>query len=165
MDAELLDTALLGYDLDRLGAALRPERDLKFAYLGLQTLYDRYFLQVDDRRVELPQVFWMRVAMGLALNEADKDARAIEFYEIISQFLFTPATPTLFNAGTRHSQLSSCYLTTVGDDLENIFKCIQDNALLSKWAGGLGNDWTQVRSLGAAIKGTAGPRARGSFRS
>ena len=156
VDAELLDPALLGYDLERLGAALRPERDLKFAYLGLQTLYDRYFLQVDDRRVELPQVFWMRVAMGLALNEADKNARAIEFYEIISQFLFTPATPTLFNAGTRHSQLSSCYLTTVGDDLENIFKCIQDNALLSKWAGGLGNDWTQVRSLGAAIKGTAG---------
>ena len=156
VDAELLDPALLAYDLDRLGAALRPERDLKFAYLGLQTLYDRYFLQVNDRRVELPQVFWMRVAMGLALNEADKNARAIEFYEIISQFLFTPATPTLFNAGTRHSQLSSCYLTTVGDDLENIFKCIQDNALLSKWAGGLGNDWTQVRALGAAIKGTAG---------
>ncbi len=156
VDAELLDPALLSYDLERLGATLRPERDLKFAYLGLQTLYDRYFLQIADRRVELPQVFWMRVAMGLALNEADKDARAIEFYEVISEFLFTPATPTLFNAGTRHSQLSSCYLTTVGDDLENIFKCIQDNALLSKWAGGLGNDWTQVRALGASIKGTAG---------
>ncbi len=156
VEAELLDPAMLGYDLDRLGAALRPERDLKFAYLGLQTLYDRYFLQISDRRVELPQVFWMRVAMGLSLNEADKNARAIEFYEIISDFLFTPATPTLFNSGTRHSQLSSCYLTTVGDDLENIFKCIQDNALLSKWAGGLGNDWTQVRSLGAAIKGTSG---------
>ena len=156
VDADLLDPALLSFDLERLGAALRPERDLKFAYLGLQTLYDRYFLQIDDRRVELPQVFWMRVAMGLALNEADKNARAIEFYTLISQFLFTPATPTLFNSGTRHSQLSSCYLTTVGDDLENIFKCIQDNALLSKWAGGLGNDWTSVRALGAAIKGTSG---------
>ena len=156
VDAELLDPALLSYDLERLGAALRPERDLKFAYLGLQTLYDRYFLQIADRRVELPQVFWMRVAMGMALSEADKDGRAIEFYEVISEFLFTPATPTLFNAGTRHSQLSSCYLTTVGDDLENIFKCVQDNALLSKWAGGLGNDWTQVRALGASIKGTAG---------
>jgi len=156
VDAELLNPALLTYDLNRLGKALRPERDLQFAYLGLQTLYDRYFLQIDGRRVELPQVFWMRVAMGLALNEDDKDARAIEFYELISQFLFTPATPTLFNAGTRHSQLSSCYLTTVGDDLENIFKCVKDNALLSKWAGGLGNDWTQVRALGAAIKGTSG---------
>jgi ribonucleoside-diphosphate reductase alpha chain len=154
--AELLDPALLNYDLARLGAALKPERDLKFAYLGLQTLYDRYFLQIADRRVELPQVFWMRVAMGLALNEADPNARAIEFYELISQFFFTPATPTLFNSGTRHSQLSSCYLTTVEDDLGNIFKCIQDNALLSKWAGGLGNDWTPVRALGAAIKGTSG---------
>ena len=156
VDAELLDPALLTYDLERLGAALRPERDLKFAYLGLQTLYDRYFLQINDRRVELPQVFWMRVAMGLALNEDDKDARAIEFYELISQFYFTPATPTLFNSGTRHSQLSSCYLTTIGDDLGEIFKCVQDNALLSKWAGGLGNDWTQVRALGAAIRGTSG---------
>ncbi len=154
--AELLDPALLTFDLERLGAALRPERDLNFAYLGLQTLYDRYFLQIDGRRVELPQVFWMRVAMGLALNEADINARAIEFYTLISQFLFTPATPTLFNSGTRHSQLSSCYLTTVGDDLGTIFKCIQDNALLSKWAGGLGNDWTSVRALGAAIKGTSG---------
>ena len=156
VDAELLDPALLSYDLGRLSAALRPERDLQFAYLGLQTLYDRYFLQIDGRRVGLPQVFWMRVAMGLALDEMDRDARAVEFYDLISQFLFTPATPTLFNAGTRHSQLSSCYLTTVGDDLENIFKCVKDNALLSKWAGGLGNDWTQVRALGASIKGTSG---------
>jgi len=156
VDAELLDPVLLAYDLARLGAALRPERDLKFAFLGLQTLYDRYLLQIDGRRVELPQVFWMRVAMGLALGEADRDARAIEFYGLISQFLFTPATPTLFNSGTRHSQLSSCYLTTVGDDLGTIFKCVRDNALLSKWAGGLGNDWTQVRALGAAIRGTSG---------
>jgi len=154
--AELLDEALLGYDLDRLADALKPERDLKFAYLGLQNLYDRYFLQIDGRRVELPQIFWMRVAMGLALNESDKETRAIEFYELISQFLFTPATPTLFNSATRHSQLSSCYLTTIGDDLETIFNCIKDNALLSKWAGGLGNDWTPVRSLGATIKGTSG---------
>ena len=156
VDAELLDPAMLGFNLERLGQALRPERDLQFAYLGLQTLYDRYFLQVKECRIELPQVFWMRVAMGLSLNEEDRDTRAIEFYELISQFLFTPATPTLFNAGTRHAQLSSCYLTTIGDDLGQIFKCVQDNALLSKWAGGLGNDWTPVRALGASIKGTSG---------
>jgi len=156
VQAELLDPAMLLFDLPRLAHALCPERDLRFAYLGLQTLYDRYLLQIEGTRVELPQIFWMRVAMGVALGEENKEDRAIEFYHLISQFLFTPATPTLFNAGTCHSQLSSCYLSTVGDDLGTIFKCIQDNALLSKWAGGLGNDWTQVRSLGAAIKGTSG---------
>jgi len=156
VQAELLDPAMLSFDLPRLALALCPERDDLFAYLGLQTLYDRYLLQIDGTRIELPQIFWMRVAMGIALGEENKDERAVEFYHLISQFLFTPATPTLFNAGTRHSQLSSCYLSTVGDDLGTIFKCIKDNALLSKWAGGLGNDWTQVRSLGAAIKGTSG---------
>lgn len=156
VQAELLDPAMLSFDLPRLALALCPERDDLFAYLGLQTLYDRYLLQVDGTRIELPQIFWMRVAMGVALGEEHKEECAIEFYHLISQFLFTPATPTLFNAGTRHSQLSSCYLSTVGDDLGTIFKCIKDNALLSKWAGGLGNDWTQVRSLGAAIKGTSG---------
>jgi len=156
VEAELLAPELLTFDLDRLAAALRPERDLLFAFMGLQTLYDRYFLQADGRRLELPQIFWMRVAMGLALNEADREARAIEFYDLISRFRFTPATPTLFNSGTLHPQLSSCYLTTVPDDLCAIFKCVQDNAMLSKWAGGLGNDWTPVRALGAHIKGTNG---------
>lgn len=156
VEAELISPDLLKFDIDRLATALRPERDGLFAYLGLQTLYDRYFLQVDGRRIELPQIFWMRIAMGLAMNEEDRDSRAIEFYNLISQFRFTPATPTLFNAGTLHPQLSSCYLTTVPDDLHSIFKCVQDNAMLSKWAGGLGNDWTPVRALGAHIKGTNG---------
>lgn len=151
-----LDKRLLSYDLTKLAAALQPERDLLFAYPGLQTLYDRYLLQQHDRRVELPQLLWLRVAMGLALNESDKEERAIEFYHLISQFYFTPATPTLFNAGTDHPQLSSCYLTTVQDDLHHIFKSVQDNAMLSKWAGGLGNDWTNVRALGAHIRGTNG---------
>lgn len=155
-DAGLLDPRLQTFDLPQLAQALHPERDLLFAYPGMQTLYDRYCLHINHRRIEPPQVLWMRVAMGLALNEAQKEARAIEFYECISQFLFTPATPTLFNAGTTHAQLSSCYLTTVEDDLRHIFKCIQDNALLSKWAGGLGNDWTRVRALAATIHGTNG---------
>lgn len=154
--AELLDPALLSYDLDRLVAAIRPERDLLFVYMGLQTLYDRYLVQVRGRRIELPQLFWMRVAMGLALGETDREARAIEFYELISRFAFTPSSPTLFNAGTCHPQLSSCFLTTVPDDLGMIFKGIRDNALLSKWSGGLGNDWTPVRALGSHIKGTNG---------
>jgi len=154
--AELLDPALLTFNLDRLAAALRPERDLLFVYMGLQTLYDRYLIQVRGRRIELPQLFWMRVAMGLALGESDREARAIEFYELISRFAFTPSSPTLFNAGTRHPQLSSCFLTTVPDDLGMIFKGIRDNALLSKWSGGLGNDWTPVRALGSHIKGTNG---------
>lgn len=156
VEAGLLDPRLLTFDLPRLAQAIHSERDLLFAYPGLQTLCDRYLLQVEEQRIELPQLFWMRVAMGLALYEEDKEARALEFYACISQFLFTPATPTLFNAGTAHPQLSSCYVTTVEDDLRLIFKGIQDNALLSKWAGGLGNDWTNIRALGALIRGTNG---------
>jgi ribonucleoside-diphosphate reductase alpha chain len=154
--AEMLDPALATFDLNRIAAALRPERDLLFNYLGIQTLYDRYLLQTKGRRYEPPQLFWMRVAMGLALNETDREGRAIAFYDLISQFAFVPSSPTLFNAGTRHPQLSSCFLTTVPDDLGAIFKCVQDNALLSKWSGGLGNDWTNVRAMGAHIKGTNG---------
>lgn len=156
VDAELLDDKLLQYDLKKLGAALKAERDLKFDYLGLQTLYDRYFLHVRKTRIELPQAFFMRVAMGLALNEIDREARAIEFYEVLSSFDFMSSTPTLFNSGTRRSQLSSCYLTTVPDDLDGIYESIKENALLSKFAGGLGNDWTRVRALGSHIKGTNG---------
>ncbi len=156
IDAELLDEKLAQYDLERLGRALVAERDLQFGYLGLQTLYDRYFLHIDDRRIELPQAFFMRVAMGLALNEIDREARAIEFYDVLSSFDFMSSTPTLFNAGTRHSQLSSCYLTTVSDDLDGIYQAIKENALLQKFAGGLGNDWTPVRALGSHIKGTNG---------
>ncbi len=154
--AGLLDPALRTFALEQLAAALQPQRDLLLTYPGLQTLYDRYLLQIDGRRIETPQWLWMRVAMGLALREDRREQRAIEFYELISQFLYMPATPTLFNAGTCHPQLSSCYLTTVADDLGQIFKAIRDNALLSKWAGGLGNDWTNVRALGAHIKGTNG---------
>ncbi|HEX7435883.1 MAG TPA: ribonucleoside-diphosphate reductase subunit alpha, partial [Caldimonas sp.] len=154
--AELLDEKLLHYDLARLGAALKADRDLQFDYLGLQTLYDRYFLHIDEARIELPQAFFMRVAMGLALNEIDREERAIEFYEVLSTFDFMSSTPTLFNAGTRRSQLSSCYLTTVSDDLDGIYEALKENALLSKFAGGLGNDWTNVRALGSYIKGTNG---------
>ncbi|UDL05070.1 ribonucleoside-diphosphate reductase subunit alpha [Marinobacter sp. CA1] len=153
---ELLDEALAAFDLERLGAALIPERDYQFGFLGLQTLYDRYFLHWNGDRLELPQVFFMRVAMGLALREDDPNARAIEFYNLLSSFDYMASTPTLFNSGTQHSQLSSCYLTTVSDDLEGIYGAIKDNALLSKWAGGLGNDWTPVRALGSHIKGTNG---------
>ncbi|MFL6691447.1 MAG: ribonucleoside-diphosphate reductase subunit alpha, partial [Ramlibacter sp.] len=156
VDAELLNPELLQYDLKRLGAALKAERDQKFDYLGLQTLYDRYFLHVRKTRIELPQAFFMRVAMGLALNEIDREARAIEFYEVLSSFDFMSSTPTLFNSGTLRSQLSSCYLTTVPDDLDGIYESIKENALLSKFAGGLGNDWTRVRALGSHIKGTNG---------
>jgi ribonucleoside-diphosphate reductase alpha chain len=156
VDNELLDERLMQYDLARLGAALKAERDLQFDYLGLQTLYDRYFLHVRKSRIELPQAFFMRVAMGLALNEIDREARAIEFYEVLSSFDFMSSTPTLFNSGTLRSQLSSCYLTTVPDDLDGIYESIKENALLSKFAGGLGNDWTRVRALGSHIKGTNG---------
>ncbi|MFZ4552314.1 MAG: ribonucleoside-diphosphate reductase subunit alpha [Aquabacterium sp.] len=156
IEAELLDDKLGQFDVARLGAALKHERDLNFDYLGLQTLYDRYFLHHNGVRIELPQAFFMRVAMGLALNEIDREARAIEFYELLSSFDFMSSTPTLFNAGTRRSQLSSCYLTTVPDDLDGIYEAIKENALLSKFAGGLGNDWTPVRALGAHIKGTNG---------
>jgi ribonucleoside-diphosphate reductase alpha chain len=154
--AELLDPQLASFDLARLAKALVAERDLQFGYLGLQTLYDRYFLHIRDVRIEMPQAFYMRVAMGLALNEKDREARAIEFYHLLSSFDFMSSTPTLFNAGTLRSQLSSCYLTTVSDDLEGIYESIKDNALLAKYAGGLGNDWTPVRALGAHIKGTNG---------
>jgi ribonucleoside-diphosphate reductase alpha chain len=156
VENELLDEKLLQYDLPRLGAALKAERDLQFDYLGLQTLYDRYFLHVRKARIELPQAFFMRVAMGLSLGEIDREARAIEFYEVLSSFDFMSSTPTLFNAGTLRSQLSSCYLTTVPDDLDGIYESIKENALLSKFAGGLGNDWTRVRALGSHIKGTNG---------
>ena len=156
VQAELLDERLAQFDLARLGAALAPERDLQFDYLGLQTLVDRYFLHIDEQRIELPQAFFMRVAMGLAINEVEREARAIEFYEVLSRFDFMSSTPTLFNSGTRRSQLSSCYLTTVADDLEGIFEALKDNALLSKFAGGLGNDWSNVRALGSWIKGTNG---------
>ncbi|QCK86978.1 ribonucleoside-diphosphate reductase subunit alpha [Phreatobacter aquaticus] len=154
--AELIDPELQRFDLGRIAAALKPERDLQFDYLGLQTLYDRYFLHVEGRRFELPQAFFMRVAMGLALREIDRDARAIEFYDLLSSFDFMASTPTLFNAGTLRPQLSSCFLTTVPDDLDGIFKSIRDNALLAKYSGGLGNDWSRVRGLGAHIKGTNG---------
>jgi ribonucleoside-diphosphate reductase alpha chain len=154
--AELLDERMQQFDLARLGAALNAERDLQFDYLGLQTLYDRYFLHIDEARIELPQAFFMRVAMGLALGEIDREARAIEFYNVLSSFDFMSSTPTLFNAGTRRSQLSSCYLTTVADDLDGIYEALKENALLSKFAGGLGNDWTRVRALGSYIKGTNG---------
>ena len=153
---ELLAPELKRFDVERLGRALKPERDRQFTYLGLQTLYDRYFIHSDDTRFELPQVFFMRVAMGLAIQEDDPEARAVEFYDLLSSFDYMSSTPTLFNAGTMRSQLSSCYLTTVSDDLDGIYSAIRDNALLSKWAGGLGNDWTPVRALGSYIKGTNG---------
>jgi len=156
VENDLLDEKLLQFDLKRLGGALKADRDLKFDYLGLQTLYDRYFLHVGKTRIELPQAFFMRVAMGLSLNEIDREARAIEFYEVLSSFDFMSSTPTLFNSGTLRSQLSSCYLTTVPDDLDGIYESIKENALLSKFAGGLGNDWTRVRALGSHIKGTNG---------
>lgn len=153
---ELLDPELGRFDLARLAASLKPERDLQFDYLGLQTLYDRYFLHVRGTRFELPQAFFMRVAMGLALREIDREGRAIEFYDLLSSFDFMASTPTLFNSGTLRAQLSSCFLTTVSDDLEGIFKAVKDNALLAKYSGGLGNDWSNVRGLGAHIKGTNG---------
>ncbi|MBP0131920.1 MAG: ribonucleoside-diphosphate reductase subunit alpha [Nitrosospira sp.] len=156
IDAELLDGRMAQFDLPRLAKVLDASRDLKFGYLGLQTLYDRYFLHVQDQRIELPQAFFMRVAMGLSLNEVDREARAIEFYHVLSSFDFMSSTPTLFNSGTCRSQLSSCYLTTVSDNLDGIYEAIKENALLAKYAGGLGNDWTAVRAMGSHIKGTNG---------
>ena len=156
VELELLAPELERYDLVRLGSSLIPERDLQFNYLGLQTLYDRYFLHSNEVRFELPQIFFMRVAMGLAIQEEEPEERAVEFYELLSSFDFMSSTPTLFNSGTLRSQLSSCFLTTVSDDLDGIYSAIRDNAMLSKWAGGLGNDWTPVRALGAYIKGTNG---------
>jgi ribonucleoside-diphosphate reductase alpha chain len=156
IEADLLDAKLGQFDLKKLSKALVADRDLQFGYIGLQTLYDRYFLHIRGTRIEMPQAFYMRVAMGLALNEIDREARAIEFYNLLSSFDFMSSTPTLFNSGTQRSQLSSCYLTTVADDLDGIYEAIKENALLAKYAGGLGNDWTPVRSLGAHIKGTNG---------
>jgi ribonucleoside-diphosphate reductase alpha chain len=156
VELELISPELLTFDLDLLGQALLPERDNQFTYLGLQTLYDRYFLHTKGVRIELPQVFFMRVAMGLAATEKNKNEQAIEFYRLLSSFDYMSSTPTLFNSGTLRPQLSSCYLTTVPDDLMGIYGAIQDNAMLSKWAGGLGNDWTPVRALGSYIKGTNG---------
>ncbi|MES2142424.1 MAG: ribonucleoside-diphosphate reductase subunit alpha [Pseudomonadota bacterium] len=156
IDLELLDPQLQTFDLKKITAALLPQRDQQFTYLGLQTLYDRYFLHASEIRFELPQAFFMRVAMGLALNESNKEERAIEFYQLLSSFDYMASTPTLFNSGTLRPQLSSCFLTTVADDLDQIYSAIKDNALLSKFAGGLGNDWTSVRALGARIKGTNG---------
>ncbi|MFT4325726.1 ribonucleoside-diphosphate reductase subunit alpha [Candidatus Liberibacter solanacearum] len=154
--AHLLAESMKEFDLSYLANALKPDRDLMFEYLGLQTLYDRYFLHVDGSRFEMPQAFFMRVAMGIALKEPEKEKRAVEFYNLISSFHFMCSTPTLFNAGTRHPQLSSCFLTTVPDDLGDIFEAIKDNALLAKYSGGLGNDWTSVRGLGSHIQGTNG---------
>ncbi|WP_333874789.1 ribonucleoside-diphosphate reductase subunit alpha [Methylobacter sp.] len=156
IEAGLLDQRLAQFDLTKIANALTADRDFKFGYLGLQTLYDRYFLHIEERRIELPQIFFMRVAMGLAINEIDREQRAVEFYNLLSSFDFMSSTPTLFNSGTVHAQLSSCYLSTVSDDLDGIYQAIKENALLQKYAGGIGNDWTPVRALGSRIKGTNG---------
>ena len=156
IELEMLDPNLKTFDLDKLGAAIDHDRDYQFTYLGLQTLYDRYFIHYQDTRFELPQIFFMRVAMGLAAEEDNREDRAIEFYRLLSSFDYMSSTPTLFNSGTLRPQLSSCYLTTIPDDLDGIFGAMKDNALLSKWAGGLGNDWSPVRALGSYIKGTNG---------
>ena len=154
--ADRLTSDLRKYDLTRLANALIPENDELFKYPGMQAVYDRYLLHIDDRRIEMPQYFWMRVSMGLAMNEDNREERAIEFYQMLSSMRFTSATPTLFNSATQHPQLSSCYLSTVSDSLDHIFKCVGDNAKLSKWAGGLGNDWTNIRATNAYIQGTNG---------
>ena len=156
IELEMIDPVLKDFDLKKLGDAIDHDRDYQFTYLGLQTLYDRYFIHYQDTRYELPQIFFMRVAMGLAIEEDQKEERAIEFYRLLSSFDYMSSTPTLFNSGTLRPQLSSCYLTTIPDDLDGIFGAMKDNALLSKWAGGLGNDWSPVRALGSYIKGTNG---------
>ena len=156
IELDILSPELKTFDLKKLGSALDYTRDNQFTYLGLQTLYDRYFIHCDDVRYELPQVFFMRVAMGLAVEEENREERAIEFYKLLSSFDYMSSTPTLFNSGTKRPQLSSCYLTTIPDDLDGIFGAMKDNALLSKWAGGLGNDWTSVRAMNSYIKGTNG---------
>ena len=156
IELEMIDPVLKDFDLKKLGEAIDHDRDYQFTYLGLQTLYDRYFIHYQDTRYELPQIFFMRVAMGLAVEEDQKEERAIEFYRLLSSFDYMSSTPTLFNSGTLRPQLSSCYLTTIPDDLDGIFGAMKDNALLSKWAGGLGNDWSPVRALGSYIKGTNG---------
>jgi ribonucleoside-diphosphate reductase alpha chain len=156
IELDLLSADLLNFDLAKLAAAIQPERSNQFTYLGLQTLFDRYFIHSNGVRFELPQLFFMRVSMGLSLNEENKEERAIEFYNLLSSFDYMASTPTLFNSGTLRPQLSSCYLTTIGDDLYDIYGAMRDNAMLSKWAGGLGNDWTPVRALNSYIKGTNG---------
>ena len=156
IELDILNPELKTFDLDKLSQAIDHTRDNQFTYLGLQTLYDRYFIHCDDVRYELPQVFFMRVSMGLALEEENREERAIEFYRLLSSFDYMSSTPTLFNSGTKKPQLSSCYLTTIPDDLDGIFSAMKDNALLSKWAGGLGNDWTPVRAMNSYIKGTNG---------
>ena len=156
IELERLSPVLKKFDLERLADAIDLSRDLDFSYLGLQTVYDRYLTHHEERRIESPQMFWMRVAMGLSIEEDDINARAIEFYDVLSQFYFVSSTPTLFNSGTCHSQMSSCYLSTTMDDLSHIFKVVADDAQLSKWAGGLGNDWTNVRATGSRIQGTNG---------
>mgnify|MGYP002759185603 FL=1 len=156
IELDLLSPELLNFDLAKLAAAIQPERSNQFTYLGLQTLFDRYFIHSDGVRFELPQLFFMRVSMGLSLNEANREERAIEFYNLLSSFDYMASTPTLFNSGTLRPQLSSCYLTTIDDDLYDIYGAMRDNAMLSKWAGGLGNDWTPVRALNSYIKGTNG---------
>ncbi|ENX42599.1 ribonucleoside-diphosphate reductase subunit alpha [Acinetobacter sp. NIPH 2100] len=156
IELDLLSKDLLEFDLAKLAAAIKPERSNQFTYLGLQTLFDRYFIHSNGVRFELPQLFFMRVSMGLSLNEENREDRAIEFYDLLSSFDYMASTPTLFNSGTLRPQLSSCYLTTIGDDLYDIYGAMRDNAMLSKWAGGLGNDWTPVRALNSYIKGTNG---------
>lgn len=156
IELKLVSPELLNFDLEKLAAAIKPERSNQFTYLGLQTLFDRYFIHSNEIRFELPQLFFMRVAMGVSLNESDREAKAIEFYDLLSTFDYMASTPTLFNSGTLRPQLSSCFLTTLDDDLFNIYGSMRDNAMLSKWAGGLGNDWTQVRALNSHIKGTNG---------
>ena len=156
IELDILNPELKEFDLDKLADAIDYQRDNQFTYLGLQTLYDRYFIHSNDVRYELPQVFFMRVSMGLALEEDNREERAIEFYKLLSSFDYMSSTPTLFNSGTKRPQLSSCYLTTIPDDLDGIFSAMKDNALLSKWAGGLGNDWTPVRAMNSYIKGTNG---------
>ncbi len=163
VEAKKYDTAMLGYNLDVLAEAIKPERDDLFKYLGIETLHDRYFVRVEGRGViEMPQMMWMRIAMGLALNEQNKEERAVEFYNVMSQMLFVPSTPTLFHAGTPHPQLSSCYLNIVEDDLKHIFKVFGDNAMLSKWAGGIGTSWSKLRGMGAEIK-SAGITSQGTI--
>lgn len=151
-----LDSKILLYDLDEMAGHMKIERDDRFTYLGIQTLYDRYFIKDDDTKeiIETPQGFWMRVAMGLAIEEKNRVEWALKFYKMLSTLRFVSSTPTLFHAGTSHPQLSSCYITTVSDSLDHIFKSVSDNARLSKWSGGIGNDWTNVRGTGAFIKGT-----------
>jgi ribonucleoside-diphosphate reductase alpha chain len=154
VEENLLNPKMLDFDLEKLSYGLKIERDLVFKYIGIQTLYERYFIKTQEKRLELPQSFWMRVAMGLSLNEPDKEKRALEFYDVLSSLKFVNSTPTLFHAGLTHPQLSSCYLTTVKDDLSHIFKCLGDNAQLSKWSGGLGNDWSSIRGTGSWIGST-----------